>query len=361
MKEIDTGAVRKELEDFTGRTNDPLAKHEDEMNQWPVDPFDLYIAETFKSKDRTQHTIDDYYRTYDEWKDFMDREDRHPSCANQEHVESFVDYLLSKNSPRTVKQKLGKINQIYTSWQNDNQYPHEAGFNPIEVAQEDMEIPKPDEKDQYQLGVAELRSILEDVTHIQKRAIIAMQLKLGLRATELCNVELSEIDIQNDSVKEFYPDLGTHPRLQDHPNAVFIPADRPGNKSHVGEPRVLPIDDELRRTIMRYLLLRPAVDAPHLLLTRKKYKQMKKADVNDVWKGTFHPEYAETDHHRPVTSHYGRHRFTTYWRVEQDVNRQLVKYMRGDKIGRNEAIDQYLHTYYDDIESLYRKNIYKIL
>lgn len=66
-----------------------------------------------------------------------------------------------------------------------------------------------------------------------------------------------------------------------------------------------------------------------------------------------------------MTSHFGRHRFTTRWRVEQDVNRELVKYMRGDKpAGKSaktrEAIDAYLHTYYEDIRDLYVESIYKL-
>lgn len=87
-------------------------------------------------------------------------------------------------------------------------------------------------------------------------------------------------------------------------------------------------------------------------------------DINKVWKGAFHPEYAETDEYKAVTSHFGRHYFTTYWRVEQDVNRELVKYMRGDTAGTasiddREAIDSYIHTYYEDIEPLYREEIFK--
>jgi integrase/recombinase XerD len=82
-----------------------------------------------------------------------------------------------------------------------------------------------------------------------------------------------------------------------------------------------------------------------------------------VWKNAFHPEYAETDEYKSVTSHFGRHRFSTWWRVQQDVNRELVKYMRGDKLGSDsrEAIDTYLHTLFEDIEELYRENIYRLL
>ena len=46
--------------------------------------------------------------------------------------------------------------------------------------------------------------------------------------------------------------------------------------------------------------------------------------MNKVWKDAFHPEYVETEKHHPVISHFGCHRLSTWWRVEQDVNRKLV-------------------------------------
>jgi integrase/recombinase XerD len=89
---------------------------------------------------------------------------------------------------------------------------------------------------------------------------------------------------------------------------------------------------------------------------------MQKQNVTDLWRDVFHPEYAETGQHRAVLSHYGRHRFTTYWRVQQDISRPLVKYLRGDRpdsesITERDGIDEYIHTYYEDIESVYREKI----
>jgi hypothetical protein len=87
--------------------------------------------------------------------------------------------------------------------------------------------------------------------------------------------------------------------------------------------------------------------------------------VNSTWKDTFWPEYDETAEHRAVTNHFGRHRFTTYRHVEQDLNRELVKYMRGDtprdaSNGGRDAIDEYLHTYYEDIDPIYREGMFTL-
>src|SRR5699024_8750415 len=105
------------------------------------------------------------------------------------------------------------------------------------------------------MSVDDLADVIEDTTHLRSRAIIIMQLKLGLRAGELGNLKLSEISLQNQVVQDHYPEMGTHPRLEDKPNAVYIPHDREGNKSQ--NPRALPLDDETRRALIRYLLIRP--------------------------------------------------------------------------------------------------------
>lgn len=65
-----------------------------------------------------------------------------------------------------------------------------------------------------------------------------------------------------------------------------------------------------------------------------------------------------------MTSHYGRHRFTTYWQVDQPAYRVLVEYMLGDSVegiepGR-EAIDDHIHTYYEDIEDVYYTEIFDL-
>lgn len=127
---------------------------------------------------------------------------------------------------------------------------------------------------------------------------------------------------------------------------------------------MLPLDGELRRLLARYLLIRPTANgSPWLFLSQKSHSKIDHKAINKVWKKELHPQYAETEEYKAVTSHFGRHRFTTWWRVQQDVNEELVKYMRGDSVKKgsmNEPIHAYLHTYYEDIEELYRNNIYRL-
>ncbi|WP_434531158.1 tyrosine-type recombinase/integrase [Haloarcula sp. NS06] len=199
------------------------------------------------------------------------------------------------------------------------------------------------------------------ISNIRRRAITGTQLKEGIRAGEVCNLRISEIHISHQELQKQYPELGTHPALGERRDVMYIPHDRSGNKS--SNPRLLPIDDEIRWLLLRHLLTRPQVDEPWVFLSKRTFTQMTPQGVNDEWKEAFHPEYSETDDCAPVTSHYGRHWFSSFWRLAEGLEREQVQYLRGDRVQPiddfPDAIDEYLHPNYELIEQTYRQNIFK--
>jgi len=156
--------------------------------------------------------------------------------------------------------------------------------------------------------------------------------------------------------------MGSHPALGDYSDVLYVSPNRDGNKSKV--PRLIPIDEELRWILTRHLLTRPQVDEPWVFLSTQSFEQISYDGLNRLWKDAFHPEYAETEEKRPITSHFGRHWFSSYLRLEAEFTREHVQYMRGDRIEPldefAEAIDDYLHPNYEQIESKYREDIFKL-
>lgn len=369
--ESDAEEMRRELAAAFDESIDPLAEAEDGFRETGIDPFRLFQTEVLDQRDLASSTERHFEMIFSEWREHMDRHGRHPACPNPAHVEAYIrrQQLPEEeggkgNANRTIKEKLRKLNQAYRYWQQDSAFPHPDGYNPIYIARERVPLPVTKEKEHRRISVSELREMVQSVSNLRALTLIMMQLKLGLRAGEIANIRLSELRLDGAEAARHYPQLGTHDRLEDYEDLLYVPSrdERDGNKS--SRPRLLPLDDELRRLLERYLLVRPDNGEPWLFLSLKSHTQITSKGVNGVWKDAFHPEYAETDEHRPVTSHFGRHRFTTYWRVEQDVNRQLVKYMRGDRTGayRNDrGMNAYLHAYYRDIEELYRTGIYQLL
>ena len=106
------------------------------------------------------------------------------------------------------------------------------------------------------------------------------------------------------------------------------------------------------------------VDEPWLILSQRRNKKINRGDrVNNVWKEHFH-EYNEKEEYRDITSHYGRHYFTRYWKIQEGVPRELVQYMRGDKIGdvkSGDSINDYLEAYYEDVKDIYLDRVPKFL
>lgn len=359
------GAQRRTLAEAFDTTCDPLATHAATFDTLDIDPFDLFRREVLAEQDLADGTYTKYDRVIEQWCAHMARHERHPACPNVTHVQAFADYCQTTrgNQPDTVRTKLRRLNRAYEYWQRDPVFPHEIGFNPFTLILATLDLSRPPRKEPHRIPVAELARVLQSITDVRDRAIITTQLKLGLRAGELCNLRLPDLHLNTSDLRNGYPELGGQEMLTGRPNAAYIPSrhDRQGNKSR--QPRVLPIDTELQEVLRAYLLVRPDPDDNAVFLTTSTHTPLDGEAVNRIWHSAFHPTYAETDQHRAVTSHFGRHRFTTHWQVEQDAPRELIKYMRGDMVdgeaNEREAIDQYIHTYYEDIESLYRDHIYR--
>lgn len=356
---------RQELADAFGRELDPLAQYASTFEETGIDPFEVYVEERLSTKDISEAAVGEYHRSFREWKKHMSTTDRHPACPNEGHVKGFINYLREErgNAPGTIKNRLMYLNAAYEYWQDDAAFPHPTDYNPIQLAKDTVSLNGDGPKEPPRVTLEDLRSVISGITHIRDLAIVVLQLKLGLRATEVCNIKLSEVQIQNSDVLDHYDGMGSASGLQGRTNVLYIPHDRDGNKSR--RPRLLPLDDELRSVLVRYLLIRPDNGEPWLFLSKNGQKQLRKNNINEVWKTYFHPEYAETEDHRAITSHFGRHYFTTYWRVKEDLNQELVKYLRGDTVGGSRLSDQgairhYLHTYYEDVEEVYRERIFKL-
>lgn len=362
-------SARRAVAESFGRTLDPLAEFEEQLEaafaQLDSGPLDIVESEVVDSRDLTERTRNEYDRVFSQWRDHMQRKGRHPACPSEKHVHDFIEYERETkgNADKTIISKLELLNVAYEYWQDDPAFPHPHDYNPFQLTKKKVNFSEQEPKKPPKIPLQELQTILGEVTNIRDLAILTLQLKLGLRATELCNLRISDVSIAGSEISRQYERLGSHRVLEDKQNVVYIPHDREGNKSPC--PRVLPLDDESCRILSQYLLLRPTNGAAEVFVSKTRHMPLNKQAVNSVWKAIFHPEYEETEEHRAVTSHYGRHWFTTYWRVKADMNRELIKYLRGDRAGSSDpedraSINEYIHTYYTDIGSVYRERVFDL-
>jgi site-specific recombinase XerD len=130
-------------------------------------------------------------------------------------------------------------------------------------------------------------------------------------------------------------------------------------------PTVIPLDDETRRVLIDWLLIRPDNGDPHLFLTQKG-KPMDKSSLRYIWTKHWWPdyEYDEADDFRSIIPHFARHWMSSSLR-KAGMKETSVQYLRGDKQGPDidesrSAYHRYIHVYYDDIEEEYRTRIFKL-
>ncbi|WP_411965123.1 tyrosine-type recombinase/integrase [Haloferax sp. YSMS24] len=359
-------ATRDEIGAAFGRTRDPLAAYEAQFVALDHDAFDVFLQAGLDPTGPAAKTRAAYCRLIDEWKHHMERQGRHPACPNEHHVEAFVDHCLQTRGlkPITVRTKLHRLNKIYRYWQADGVFPHGPEYNPFEYVFSTTDLSQPPSKDPPRISPSRLGQIVRTLTDVRDRLIVVLQLKLGLRAGEVSTLRLANLGLDHAELNAAYPALGSHPKLDGRNQAVYIPSryEQQGNKSHRG--RLLPLDAEVRRALLQHLLVRPDTGEPWVFQSRTTATQITPEAINRVWKRAFRPEFDESDEYRAVTSHYGRHRFSTYWQVENEIPREIVQYMRGDQVEgtdpNRETIDSYLHTYYDDVEPVYRSQMYSL-
>mgnify|MGYP000728305046 CR=1 FL=1 len=356
---------REQFAHAFNRPVDPLAEYSDTFSQLP-DPFEYFMDRVVENRERitSDGTYENYRRTYDQWSNHVSPTGRHPACPNVDLVKSFIDWRrdVHGNARETILIKLSHLNQAYEHWQRESVFPHPNDYNPFAIAREETSLGGSSAKPFPDLTLEDLREVFADIDNIRARALIGLQLKHGLRAGEVTNLELRDIHLSHSGLQKVYPDLGTHDAIGDYTDVLYVSSERDGNKSNV--PRLLPIDDELRWLLSRYLLTRPQTGEPQVFFSTVFSSTLSHTGINQPWKDAFHPEYEGTEERRAITSHFGRHWFSSYWRLEAGLQREHVQYMRGDRIepidSFADAIDDYLHPNFEHIESTYRNQVFKI-
>lgn len=361
----DAQAQHNEIADIFGRSSDPLAEYDAKFRQIDVDPFELYKRENLQARGLTESAMDNHERALRQWKEYMEEIGRHPACPNDQQVREYATQRIESGqwARHTAKTKLQKLRQAYCYSQDEASFPHSNDYDPFRAAMQKLDLSREDPKDPYPMTLEDVRRKLGEVKHVRDRAMIGCQFKWGVRASELVNIKLSEIHITNSELLDYYDEMGTHPGLDDRKNAVFIPHDRKRNKSE--RPRVIPIDEEVRQLLIDYLLTRPDNGQPWAFVSKDGQKRVDRTNLNDAWVDNFRPEFGSNERFRGVSSHYGRHFFSTYMHEETTATRSQVQYLRGDKqqsgdiMSTRDAIDSYIHVYHEDVEDIYRTEIFK--
>ncbi|MFB6253717.1 MAG: tyrosine-type recombinase/integrase [Halobacteriaceae archaeon] len=337
------------------------------MNGTSEDPIEYFLEDmTFHGK--TERTRQAYERVLREFESSLDSTSIEE--ATQRECLAWVHSLREQHSESTVATYAAYLHRFYS-------YMTQAGrfdANPMTLIMEELDESIEKDPTRRDISIEQMQTFCASISHPLDRAIILTLLKTGIRVGELCNLDLRDIKLVNiDTEQEF----GVRPRgvLDGHKDALYVDNSISQGETVNGERRtaankrnretIIPIDRELKITLVTWLQIRPDSPSPADPLL---------VSTRDSWGQRLHPEsvrgvvrrharsmgwYSDGGNSAEnVTPHYFRHFFTTYLR-DRIGDRGVVKYLRGDVA--DDVIDTYTHNWGDRVRELYIENIYLLI
>lgn len=196
-----------------------------------------------------------------------------------------------------------------------------------------------------------LRQAIQNIVDPNLLLFIVIALKTGMRKGEIVNLRLRDIHLDHP-INEIMP--APRNKVADKPDSLYVDSNYDGNKKQ--SYREIPIDPELKETMVWYIKLRPpSIEEPaHLLVDLRDLKSTYTVDRRGTSEKEFtrwvkeHGWFVETRHPKNISPHWCRHWWTTTLQSnidDEDVpvgdSRSYVKGVRGDS--DTDTIDTYTH------------------
>ena len=325
---------------------------------------------------KSERTREAYRRVLEDFAAFLADPDRNPAGdantpreAGRRECMAWVHSLRGRLAESTVATYAAYLHRFYA-------YMTQVGAfesNPMSLVTEEMDERIETDPTRRDLTIDGMRRFVAGIGHPLDRALIVTMLKTGMRVGELCNLDLRDLNVDHPGTADL--DATPRPQIDGRPGSLYV-SDRPTRGTVVnGEERtasnkrkrstVVPVDAELRRTLLRWLAISPDPVSPANPLfvnTRERWGQrMTPGEVRYVVErharefGWYRTGGGSEEN---VTPHYFRHFFTTHLR-DATGDRGVVKYLRGDVA--DDVIDTYTHNWGDRVREVYEANVYSLL
>jgi len=340
----------------------------------PDDPIGYFLEDlTFHGK--TERTREAYGRVLREFESFLSDANRaasasvSPGEATHRDCMAWVHSLRGTVADSTVASYAAYLHRFYA-------YMTQVGVfeaNPMTLVVEEMDETIDKDPARREIGLDQMREFVTEIHHPLDRVLIVMLLKTGIRVGELCNLDLRDLAL-DDSDIESASVTASRPQLDTRPDSLYVDSAPSRGTVINGEermasnkrkrPTVIPIDNELKTELKRWLAIRPdspSAAEPLFVYTSGEWGQRltPRAVRNVVSDHAREAGWYRTggDASENVTPHYFRHFFTTHLR-ERTGDRGIVKYLRGDVA--DDIIDTYTHNWGDQVRETYEANIYSV-
>ena len=348
----------------------------DTASENPADPI-AYFLEDITFHGKTERTQKAYGRVLRRFEAFLADPGRNPagrsiSPAEATHRDcmAFIHSLRGTVADSTVASYGAYLHRFYA-------YMTQVGIfeaNPMALVVEEMDESINKDPARREIDIPRMRTFVSNIQHPLDRALIVCLLKTGMRVGELCNLDLRDIALDDPDVVGHFP-IQQRSQLDTRPDSIYVDNDPARGQITNGErrtasnkrkrPTVIPIDDELKYELKRWLAIRPDSPSPasplFVYTTGEWGKRVTPKAVRNVV--TDHAKAAGWyesggDAAENVTPHYFRHFFPTHLR-DRTGDRGIVKYLRGDVA--DDIIDTYTHNWGDQVRQTYEQHMYSVI
>jgi integrase len=330
-----------------------------------TDPI-AYFLEDITYQGKTARTRDAYERVLRDFESYLGSRDLSFGDANHRDCMAYIHGLRGTVAGSTVATYASYLHRFYDYMVQVGRFED----NPMTLVLEEMNESINTDPARRDISIPEMRSFIDTVSHPLDRAVLVTLLKTGLRAGELCNLDMRDL-----SVPEFPTEQTTRAQIENRAHSLYVDAEPAAGTEYNGEQRtasnkrqratILPVDDELAYVLGRWLAIRPDARSPANPVF---------LSTTDAWGKRLSPDMVHhlVERHarrygwyrdgggpeENVTPHYFRHFFTTHLR-DRTGDRGIVKYLRGDVA--QDIIDTYTHDWGDRVRTVYEENMYSIL
>ena len=330
-----------------------------------------YFLQDMTYHGKTERTRDAYERVLRRFESFLANPSENamgasktPAEATRRDCMAWMHELRGNVAESTVATYASYLHRFYAYMTQVGEFDS----NPMTLVVEEMDERIDTNPTRRDISVAEMRAFVEGIRHPLDRTIVVTLLKTGMRAGELCNLDLRDVSMTG-------VEYATRPQLDGKSDSIYVSPEPTVGEAFNGERRsasnkrkratVIPVDDELKQAIKRWLAVRPDAPSPAgplFTTTREGWGNRITPDIVHSIVKKYAREYGW--HQRGggaeenVTPHYFRHFFTTHLR-DRTGDRGIVKYLRGDVA--EDIIDTYTHNWGDRVREVYEANVYALL
>ncbi|MFB6112859.1 MAG: tyrosine-type recombinase/integrase [Halodesulfurarchaeum sp.] len=338
----------------------------------PTEPIE-YFLEDMAYHGRSERTRDAYERVLESFDAFLEDPARNPrgeaislESATHRDCLAWIHDRRDELAESTIASYASYLHRFYSYMTQVGEFED----NPMTLVMEELDERIATDPSRRDISVKEMRAFVDEIHHPLDRAIVTTLLKTGIRAGELCNLDLQDLNLESLPFE-----MGTiRPQLEGRPDSIFVSSEPSSGNVINGEERsesnkrmrdtVLPVDDELKTVLVEWLAIRPdpvSATEPLFLSTDRHWgERITGTEVHHIVtshaadRGWYRRGAGASEN---VTPHYFRHFFTTHLR-DRTGDRGIVKYLRGD--AATDIIDTYTHNWGDRVRSVYESNIYSL-